>query len=174
MLGGTGSAGSPWFHSPGLGVVVEWACVLPTCGLRVRLQGLEKHFMHLTERHTRLGPSPSSGHAWLETRLKCPFTAKGKNAQAEPEAETPRQRRRGTGRCHHPAAPPALPGDTCSSYLTLSCRIPSGRRSGILKLSPKVSVRGADCGMCGYPGPRPETAIAKRYPQPWLSYSKLS
>ena len=109
----------------------------------------------------RLGPSPSSGHAWLETRLKCPFMAKGKNAQAEPEAENPRQRRRRTGRCHHPAAPPALPGDTCSSYLTLSCPIPSCRRSGILKLSPKVWVRGADCGMCEYPGPRPETAIAK-------------
>lgn len=121
-----------------------------------------------TERHTRLGPSPPSGHAWLETRLKCPFMAKGKNAQAEPEPETPRQRRGGTGRGHHPAAPPALPGDTCSSSLTLSCRIPSCWRSGILKLSLKVSVRGADRG------PRTETTIAKRDPQPWLSYSKLS
>lgn len=86
-----------------------WARAVSACGVRVRLQGFGKHHMLPTERHTRLGPSPSSGHAWLETRLKCPFMAKGKNAQAEPEPEAPRPRRRGTGRGHHPAAPPVLP-----------------------------------------------------------------
>lgn len=112
--GDTDSAGLPWSHCPVSGVVVEQACAASICRLRVRLHGFGKASDALQDGHRRLDPSLSSGHAWLETGLKCPFMAKGKNAQAEPELKTLRQRRRETGRCHHPAAPPTLPGDTSS------------------------------------------------------------